>query len=55
MLNRKGYEENNQNINPAMFLATCYDKASEAWTRFSPNSLVSGSFQLNLVSLSFMT
>ncbi|WJZ86013.1 hypothetical protein VitviT2T_005516 [Vitis vinifera] len=35
---RKGYEENAQNVNPAMFLATAYDKASEAWTRFSPNS-----------------
>ncbi|KDP42811.1 hypothetical protein JCGZ_23753 [Jatropha curcas] len=38
-LSRKEFEENRQNISPAMFLATCYDKASEAWTRFSPNSL----------------
>ncbi|KAK4593427.1 hypothetical protein RGQ29_017509 [Quercus rubra] len=37
MLTRKGYEENKQNISAAMFLATAYDKASEAWTRFSPN------------------
>ncbi|KAK9285428.1 hypothetical protein L1049_024621 [Liquidambar formosana] len=38
MSSRKAYEENVQNINPAMFLATACDKASEAWTRFSPNS-----------------
>uniref|UniRef100_A0A5B7C9D5 Putative nucleolar protein 6 isoform X2 n=1 Tax=Davidia involucrata TaxID=16924 RepID=A0A5B7C9D5_DAVIN len=38
MLSRKSYEENKQNVNPAMFLATSYDKASEAWTRSSPNS-----------------
>nr|POF25474.1 nucleolar protein 6 [Quercus suber] len=37
MLTRKGYEENKQNVSAAMFLATAYDKASEAWTRFSPN------------------
>lgn len=41
MLTRKGYEESSQNISPAMFLATSYDKASEAWTRLSPNVLVS--------------
>lgn len=39
MSSRKGYEENPQNVNSAMFLATAYDKASEAWTRFSPNSV----------------
>ncbi|GAV60039.1 Nrap domain-containing protein, partial [Cephalotus follicularis] len=39
MLNRKAYEENAQNISAAMFLATTYDKASEAWTRYSPNAL----------------
>ncbi|KAJ6378798.1 hypothetical protein OIU78_028927 [Salix suchowensis] len=39
MLTRKGYEESSQNISPAMFLATSYDKASEAWTRLSPNIL----------------
>ncbi|GMY11522.1 nucleolar protein 6-like [Fagus crenata] len=37
MVIRKGYEENKQNVSPAMFLATNYDKLSEAWTRFSPN------------------
>ncbi|KAL6227171.1 hypothetical protein ACLB2K_001130 [Fragaria x ananassa] len=44
MFSRKGYEENPQNVNSALFLATAYDKASEAWTRFSPNSVVSRSF-----------
>ncbi|KAL0008143.1 hypothetical protein SO802_009645 [Lithocarpus litseifolius] len=39
MLTRKGYEENKQNVSAAMFLATAYDKAFEAWTRFSPNVL----------------
>ncbi|XP_010533807.1 PREDICTED: nucleolar protein 6 [Tarenaya hassleriana] len=39
MSSRKGYEEDKQNISSAMFLATSYDKASEAWTRNSPNSL----------------
>jgi U3 small nucleolar RNA-associated protein 22 len=38
MASRKAYEENTQNISAAMYLATSYDKASEAWTRFSPNS-----------------
>ncbi|XP_059457350.1 uncharacterized protein LOC132187164 [Corylus avellana] len=37
MLSRKAYEENKQNVSTAMFLGTAYDKASEAWTRFSPN------------------
>ncbi|MBA0770107.1 hypothetical protein Gotri_018781 [Gossypium trilobum] len=36
---RKAYEENTQNESKAMFLATAYDKASEAWTRCSPNPL----------------
>ncbi|CAN0861852.1 Nucleolar protein 6 [Linum grandiflorum] len=35
---RKGYKGNMQNVSPAMFLATPYDKASEAWTS-SPNSV----------------
>ncbi|XP_058203869.1 uncharacterized protein LOC131318082 [Rhododendron vialii] len=35
---RKAYEENMQNASPAMFLATAYDKVSEAWTRSSPTS-----------------
>lgn len=34
---RKASEENVQNVNPALFLATAYDKASEAWTTCSPN------------------
>ncbi|KAG1341877.1 putative Nrap protein, expressed [Cocos nucifera] len=37
MLSRKSYEDNAQDVEPAMFLATSYDKASEAWTKFSPN------------------
>ncbi|XVE82616.1 hypothetical protein DITRI_Ditri16bG0020000 [Diplodiscus trichospermus] len=36
---RKACEENTQNKSKAMFLATAYDKASEAWTRCSPNPL----------------
>uniref|UniRef100_A0A2P2LWG1 Nucleolar RNA-associated family protein n=1 Tax=Rhizophora mucronata TaxID=61149 RepID=A0A2P2LWG1_RHIMU len=39
MLSRKGYEENPWDASPAMFLTMSYDKASEAWTRSSPNSL----------------
>ncbi|KAE9452914.1 hypothetical protein C3L33_15194, partial [Rhododendron williamsianum] len=35
---RKAYEENMQNVSPAMFLATAYDKVSDAWTRSSPTS-----------------
>ncbi|OVA07033.1 Nrap protein [Macleaya cordata] len=38
MSTRKIYEENAQNLESSMFLATSYDKASEAWTKFSPNS-----------------
>ncbi|KAF8377927.1 hypothetical protein HHK36_031315 [Tetracentron sinense] len=38
MSSRKSYENSVQNVNPAMFLATTYDKTSEAWTRFSPNT-----------------
>ncbi|XP_009347539.2 nucleolar protein 6 isoform X1 [Pyrus x bretschneideri] len=37
MSSRKTNEENVLSVIPAMFLATTYDKASEAWTRFSPN------------------
>ncbi|XP_064957513.1 uncharacterized protein LOC135581344 isoform X1 [Musa acuminata AAA Group] len=40
MLSRKSCEENAQNVEPAMFLAAPYDKASEAWTRSSPNRSV---------------
>ncbi|KAB1213028.1 Nucleolar protein 6 [Morella rubra] len=36
---RKDYEENKQHGRTAMFLAAAYDKASEAWTSFSPNLL----------------
>uniref|UniRef100_A0A803Q1Y2 Nucleolar protein 6 n=1 Tax=Cannabis sativa TaxID=3483 RepID=A0A803Q1Y2_CANSA len=38
MLARKAYESNAQDIKHAMFVATGYDRSSEAWTRFSPNS-----------------
>ncbi|XP_052196632.1 uncharacterized protein LOC127803986 isoform X2 [Diospyros lotus] len=38
MSSRKTYEANMQNQIPSMFLATTYDKASEAWTRLSPTS-----------------
>jgi U3 small nucleolar RNA-associated protein 22 len=40
MLCRKSYEQNPHDIEPAMFLATSYDKASEAWTRHSPSKPV---------------
>ncbi|KAK9165520.1 hypothetical protein Scep_000711 [Stephania cephalantha] len=40
MLTRKVYKEKMQNVEPAMFLATAYDKASMAWTRVSPNASV---------------
>ncbi|KAM0970433.1 hypothetical protein FF1_018515 [Malus domestica] len=39
MSSRKTNEENVQSVKPAMFLATTYDRASEAWTRFSVNSM----------------
>ncbi|XP_057772992.1 uncharacterized protein LOC130992396 [Salvia miltiorrhiza] len=38
MSNRKQYEGNMQNAKPAMFLATSYDKESEAWTTQSPTA-----------------
>ncbi|XP_043710808.1 nucleolar protein 6 isoform X3 [Telopea speciosissima] len=38
MLSRKSYEKKAENLEPAMFLATAYDKASEAWTKCSPNT-----------------
>ena len=50
MFTRKGYEENKENVSAAMFLATAYDKASEAWTRFCPNVSVGSSFKFNLVA-----
>lgn len=54
MSSRKASEENVQNVNPALFLATSYDKASEAWTTCSPNSMVCQSFQLSLMVISLM-
>ncbi|XP_022856582.1 nucleolar protein 6 [Olea europaea var. sylvestris] len=38
MSNRREYRDDMQNISPAMFIATAYDKASEAWTRASPTA-----------------
>ncbi|CAA6653510.1 unnamed protein product [Spirodela intermedia] len=40
ILSRKSYEENAHDIEPAMFLATSYDKASQAWTSSSPRTPV---------------
>ncbi|CAN6335656.1 unnamed protein product [Urochloa humidicola] len=40
MLSRKSYERNPHDIEPAMFLATSYDKASEAWRKQSPSKSV---------------
>ncbi|CAJ2646395.1 unnamed protein product [Trifolium pratense] len=39
LLRRKGQGENGENVGPLMFLATFYDKASEAWTGLSPSAL----------------
>ncbi|KAI3451695.1 hypothetical protein Pfo_008360 [Paulownia fortunei] len=38
MSNRKEYEDNLPNVKPAMFLATSYDRESEAWTMHSPTA-----------------
>ncbi|KAL2497823.1 Nrap protein [Abeliophyllum distichum] len=38
MSNKKEYKDNMRNISPAMFVATVYDKASEAWTSVSPTA-----------------
>ncbi|MCL7023428.1 hypothetical protein MKW94_008534 [Papaver nudicaule] len=38
MTSRKVYEESPHNLDRSMFLATSYDKSSEAWTKYSPNS-----------------
>uniref|UniRef100_A0A7N0T892 Nucleolar protein 6 n=1 Tax=Kalanchoe fedtschenkoi TaxID=63787 RepID=A0A7N0T892_KALFE len=35
---RKSSDEDTKNVIPAMYLATAYDKTSEAWTGSSPNS-----------------
>ncbi|VAI29530.1 unnamed protein product [Triticum turgidum subsp. durum] len=40
MLSRRSYEQNPYDIEPAMFLATSYDKSSEAWTKQSPSKSV---------------
>lgn len=47
LLRRKGQGDNGQNAGPVMFLATIYDKASEAWTGLSPGALVS--YSLNWI------
>ncbi|CAJ1930137.1 unnamed protein product [Sphenostylis stenocarpa] len=39
LLRRKGQGENGQSVGPAMFLATVYDKESEAWTGLSPSGM----------------
>ncbi|KAL9245871.1 hypothetical protein vseg_019471 [Gypsophila vaccaria] len=39
MSSRKAQELNSSQTSPTMFLATTYDKSSEAWTSSSPNSL----------------
>ena len=44
MMSRKSYEQNPHDIEPAMFLATSYDKASEAWTKQSPSKSVCAFF-----------
>ena len=41
MSSRKACELNAQDLEPAMFVATAYDRLSEAWTRVSPSSSVS--------------
>ena len=44
MMSRKSYEQNPHDIEPAMFLAKSYDKASEAWTKQSPSKSVCAFF-----------
>ncbi|KAL3039003.1 hypothetical protein AAZX31_01G163500 [Glycine max] len=39
LLRRKGQGENGQSVGSAMFLATVYDKESEAWTGLSPSGM----------------
>nr|KYP66767.1 Nucleolar protein 6 [Cajanus cajan] len=39
LLRRKGEGENGQSVGPVMFLATVYDKESEAWTGLSPSGM----------------
>lgn len=38
---RKSLNKEPKDDGPAMYLATVYDKTSEAWTKISPNSSVS--------------
>ncbi|KAK7307534.1 hypothetical protein VNO77_40695 [Canavalia gladiata] len=38
LLRRKGQAQNGQSVGSTMFLATIYDKASEAWTGLSPSA-----------------
>ena len=38
---RKGQDGITNEVSPAIFLATTYDKCSEAWTACAPNSFVS--------------
>ncbi|KAK1287468.1 hypothetical protein QJS10_CPB19g00575 [Acorus calamus] len=40
IISRKTNEVKAKEIEPAMFLATSYDKGSQAWTKFSPSSWV---------------
>ncbi|XP_072992362.1 uncharacterized protein [Typha latifolia] len=40
ILSRKSYKENSHDVERAMFLATSYDKGSEAWTKYSPSKVV---------------
>uniref|UniRef100_A0A1D1YCT8 Nucleolar protein 6 n=1 Tax=Anthurium amnicola TaxID=1678845 RepID=A0A1D1YCT8_9ARAE len=40
IFSRRSHEENVHDVEPAMFLATSYDKFSEAWTKFSPKTSV---------------
>ncbi|KAK7406701.1 hypothetical protein VNO78_08331 [Psophocarpus tetragonolobus] len=39
LLGRKGQADNEQSVGPIMFLATVYDKESEAWTGLSPSGM----------------
>ncbi|KAH0855123.1 hypothetical protein HID58_020473 [Brassica napus] len=48
MSSRKRDEEGRQNISSAMFLAAPYDKASEAWTTFSPTCRLANAFEKHL-------
>lgn len=47
-------EKNEGEMDVAMYIATSYDKQSQAWTKFSPTKLVSSfvSFSGNKISTS---